>query len=118
MEEQKKNGRGGFRPGAGRKRNDFPSKRHTVYCDPDELFLIKALLKEVRDEKKAWKPVYAAKSGSDEQYAAFEKAKDMTEKVNSTTIAVLKQKGMALHDQSLKKIEEKGKSLADEKLKK
>ncbi len=49
MEDEKKSGRGGAREGAGRPRsNDGYNAKRSLYCNPEELSILRAALREYR----------------------------------------------------------------------
>ncbi len=48
MEEDKKSGRGGVRPGAGRPKGDGGNSKRSLYCSITELNLLRVVLHEYR----------------------------------------------------------------------
>ena len=70
----------------GRKPNDIPRKGHTVYCNRNELIMIKALLKELRRIDAARKEINKAKGKAAEHLAAVRHSILVEEAVKAVTI--------------------------------
>lgn len=99
MEEEKSN-RGGYRVGSGRKPNDIPRKRHTVYSNSMEYRFVKEALSEIRKIDAAWKEVskYKGKKVSHEQ-AVF-RAMEVEKNVKNVTLGLILDK---VYNETMKK---------------
>ncbi len=94
MEEvtEKKKGRGGARAGSGRKRSKFPRKCRTVYCDGEEIKLLKAVLQEIRRKDAAqteYEKAIAAISDEDEKFHLMKHMLAVKADVEGKTLAQL-----------------------------
>ena len=58
--EDKNDNRGGYRKGSGRKPNEIPKKRRSVYCTTLEYQFVKEALSEICKINAAWKEGGAA----------------------------------------------------------
>ncbi len=70
----------------GRKPNDIPRKGHTIYCNRNELIMIKALLKELRKVDIARKEISKAKGMEIKHLAAVRHLMKVQEEVKSVSI--------------------------------
>lgn len=90
MEAVGKTGRGGARVGAGRKRiSDIERKTRTVYCDSQELLVVKALLATLRRVDAANRDIAAAKGDAARHKAAVLHSILVQDEVKAMTIAQL-----------------------------
>lgn len=83
---EKKNGHGGARPGAGRKPANVPRKRHTIYCNMEELYCIKAMLVEMKKIESAKKKINRAKGKKREYDLATDEWLAIEKAVNAVTL--------------------------------
>ena len=84
--EEKKNGQGGARKGAGRKPADHPRRRHTIYCNEEELYSIKMMLAQFKRIQAAQKQINLAKGKKVEYDIATDEWLAIESEVNSVTI--------------------------------
>ncbi len=70
----------------GRKPNDIPRKSHAVYCNQNELKIVKVLLKELRRIDAAREEINKAKGKAAEHQAAVRHLIVVEKEVKSVTI--------------------------------
>lgn len=81
--------RGGARVGAGRKRNEIPRRRHTVYCNSKELAYIKEFLREIRRVDLTRKEINKVKGQAEPYDRAVRSSIEVEESVRNTKISDL-----------------------------
>lgn len=98
--EDKNDNRGGYRKGSGRKPNEIPKKRRSVYCTTLEYQFVKEALSEIRKIDAAWKEVskYKGKKVSHEQ-AVF-RAMEVEKNVKNVTLGLILDK---VYNETMKK---------------
>lgn len=99
MEEEKSN-RGGYRVGSGRKPNDIPKKRHTVYSTSLEYQFVKEALREIRKINAAWKEVSKYKGQKVPHEQAVFRAMEVEKNVKNVTLGSIWDK---VYNETMKK---------------
>ncbi len=90
MEEvTEKKGRGGARAGSGRKKADIPRQCRSIYCNDEEMKLLREVLHEIRRIDAANKDLAKAKGKPDEYRVANNRLFAVADAVKGKTIAQL-----------------------------
>lgn len=98
--EDKNDNRGGYRKGSGRKPNEIPKKRRSVYCTTLEYQFVKEALSEIRKINAAWKEVSKYKGQEIPHQEAVLKAMNVEKEVKNVTLGFILDK---LYNETMKK---------------
>ena len=99
MDEEKDN-RGGYRKGSGRKPNEIPKRRRSVYTTSLEYQFLKEVLAEIRKIDVSWKEVSKYKGQKVEHEKAVLKAMETEKKVKNVTLGLIFDK---VYNENMKK---------------
>lgn len=98
--DEKKSNRGGHRAGSGRKPNDIPKKRRTVYSTSLEYQFMKEALSEIRKINAAWKEVSKYKGQKVPHQEAVIRAMEVEKQVKNVTLGFIWDK---VYNEAMKK---------------
>lgn len=94
MTEKKKDNRGGKREGSGRKPNEVPRKRRSIYCNSQEFHCLKALMECFKRIEQANKAILKAKGDKEAYDRAVSTWIQVQKEVEQITVSDLKSMAM------------------------